>query len=114
MLINKLTALNNEYIERSRRADAKSALLGYHLLQERFRASNTSYATTLAGLGLDGSTSDGFYTVSVVVTPNSTTYQAIAIPGTSQANDSCGTFSIDESGPDDSGSYANVANCWNR
>ncbi len=101
----------NEYIERSRRADAKSGLLSIQLQQESWRANNTLY-TTAANLNMPSS---DFYTFTIA-SYSKTNFIATAGPisGTSQENDTCGTFEINVNGPDDTGGNASVANCWNR
>lgn len=55
-----------QYMLRSRRADATSALNSIQLTQERYRANQPSYATSLSTLGISSSTSpQGHYTIAI-------------------------------------------------
>ncbi len=65
-----------DYVKRAKRADAKAALLGVQLAQEKYRANNILYATS-AQITLP--TADN-YTIAIPVTPTATTYVATATP----------------------------------
>jgi type IV pilus assembly protein PilE len=97
-----------DYVQKSRRSEAKAALQDLALRQERWRVNQTSYASSLGNLtglspDISGTIPDDYYTYSV--TGGTTTYavQAAAKAGTTQENDatrsgaSCSTLSIDES-----------------
>lgn len=103
-----------EYGREARRADAKRALLALQLQQEKWRASNISYTTVMGAAGLNWPTtsSDGYYSLSVL-SASATAYNMTAAPiaGGRQAGDRCGTFAINQSGNNTTGSYAN-ADCW--
>lgn len=106
----------NDYLQRSRRSDATTALMQAQLAQERYRSENLSYAANLSTLGYSAdavTTSGGFYTLSVVAA-NASTYslQAVPVAGTSQATDACGTFTLTQSFPDDLN--AAQQSCWER
>ena len=58
-----------------------------------------------------GDTSD-YYDFSVVAA-SATGYTVAANPQGDQANDDCGTFAINQDGPDHSGTYA-AARCWGK
>lgn len=104
----------HDYVRKARRADAKRDLTALQLAQERWRANNVAYTTTLGPGGLDWSTTttEGYYTLDITAA-DATTYNIEAEPvaGKSQAKDSCGTFAVNQSGPNTSGSYAK-AECW--
>ena len=108
-----------EYARKARRADAKNALIALQLQQEKWRASNISYAQTLGPAGSflnwTSTSSGGYYSLSIPVgSATATAYNMTAAPisGGRQANDRCGTFAVDESGPiTDDSSYAD-ADCW--
>lgn len=100
-------------IRKVRREDAIVSLLGLQLAQEKHRANNPTYSTTLTGLGYTSSDShDGYYTLAVV-SGTATAFSATASPktGTAQATDSC-TFTVTQSGPDIS--TAAKRTCWNK
>ncbi len=110
-------------IRKSRRADAKSALLDAAQRQERFYTENSQYTSVLVsatgctntlatitagtdcGLNhLSATTTDGYYTLTVsapVVNTRRNTFTITATPvtGKSQAQDSsCGAFTLNQTG----------------
>lgn len=82
-------------VQKSRRSDAKMALSALQLLQEKYRANNASYGT-LAEVGGNASSSEGYYTMSVSNNAATTyTLTATAVSGKSQAADTaCSTMTI--------------------
>lgn len=100
------------FVQKSRRGDAIASLADFRIEQEKWRANNVSYTTAAADLGLSSSSQDGYYVITIV-SAGASTYQVKAEPTGVQSSDSCNTFSIDENGPDYSGSYAD-ADCWER
>ena len=83
--------------------------------QEKYRADNGGYASSMSALGLSiyNSTSRDYYNVSIVSSSaNAFVASAAANTNGGQNGDSCGTFAINQSGPDDSGSYASIVDCW--
>jgi type IV pilus assembly protein PilE len=83
-------------VQKSRRSEAMTGLVQLQQAQERWRANNANYTTTLASLSVAADTPSGYYTMSVVQAPG-----AVAVPlnaayvamahgknGTSQAADS--------------------------
>ena len=116
----------SESMHAGRRADAITSLMQIQLLQEKWRANHTSYTSTLGGAncntltatGLCWSGSDsleGYYTVSVL-SSDSSTYSIKAVPksGAAQEGDRCGSFFINQDGPDYSASGAANSDCWKR
>ena len=105
----------NSQVQKARRADARNALMSVQIEQEKYRADNGSYASSMSALGLStyNSTSRDYYNVSIV-SSSAIAFVASAVPNTNggQSGDACGTFAINESGPDGSGSYASVSDCW--
>lgn len=99
-----------EYGRKARRADAKNALIALQLQQEKWRASNIKYTTTLADLNWPSTSPDGYYSMDIAWA-TTFTYGIEAQPIGRQANDRCGKFAVDESGPNYDGSYAD-ADCW--
>jgi len=101
-------------IRKARRADAINSLQDLRTNQSQWRANHATYGTTLASVGYTGGASmENHYTIAIVGTPDATTFLATATPASDQAADSCGTFAINQDGPNHSGSYAD-ARCWNR
>jgi type IV pilus assembly protein PilE len=126
----------SSYIQRSRRTDAKSALLDLASLEERYFSTNNTYTnlpTNLgytAGAGVAFPVGSGYYnittlTATLAVAPlNATsagtpaTYTIIATPvaGNSQANDTaCASFTVTSAGQQTALNSAGVDNsvtCW--
>ncbi len=105
-----------EYARKARRADAKQALIALQLQQEKWPASNIAYTRTLGPppsfLNWVTTSTDGHYRLAVTAA-SATAYNMTAAPisGGRQAGDRCGTFAVNQSGPNKTGSYAN-ADCW--
>jgi len=103
-----------EQIRKSRRADARAAILDAQLKLERYRASNNSYSagdsdTTLTTIGTTNESPDGHYDV-VITWPGGavTTYLVTATAKGGQANDTaCPTLSINQDG-----TKGPSADCW--
>lgn len=103
-----------DFVRKARRADAKRDLTALQLAQERWRANNVAYTATLgpAGLNWSSTTTEGYYSLAITAA-DATTYNITAAPvtGKSQTKDSCGTFAVNQSGPNTTGSYAKEE-CW--
>ena len=65
------------------------------------------------GFGNRNSPASNYYNISVV-SSSETAFVVIATPQTNggQDNDLCGTFAVDQVGPNESGIYASIAECW--
>lgn len=78
-------------VRKSRRADAVQALAQLQQGQERYRANNTTYGSTLANAGIaTATTSGGYYTLAITAGSASATgytATATAVTGKSQAKD---------------------------
>jgi type IV pilus assembly protein PilE len=99
-----------EYGRKARRADAKNALIALQLQQEKWRANNVQYTTTLSTLNWKTTSSDGYYSLRITAA-SATAYNMEAQPIGRQAGDRCRTFAVNQSGPNKSGSYAKD-DCW--
>jgi type IV pilus assembly protein PilE len=106
------------YIRKSRRADAKTALLDLAAREERYFTLNNSYTNLLANLSYGGIvgntvtiTSNGTpdYVLSVTAF-TATTYSAQAAAQGDQVNDACGTYQLDNFGNQTVTGAG--ANCW--
>jgi len=92
-----------EQVRKSRRAQARSDLAEIVQGLERSFTVNRSYASTVYSLPFNHSPREaagsGFYTLSFA-SQTATTYkvQAVPVAGSGQANDRCGTLSIDNLG----------------
>ncbi|MDE2203449.1 MAG: type IV pilin protein [Burkholderiaceae bacterium] len=103
------------YIQKSRRADGKAALLAAAQKMEQYRSLSNTYAgATLGASGVYASRSEnGYYALSFSVAPTQTLYTIQAAPQGGQATDACGTFSYDQAGNKAvSGGTLTASSCW--
>lgn len=90
-----------QYVLRTHRTEAKTALLNLAAAQEKFYLQNNTYAANAAlstappaGLGLPGTTENGWYTVAITAA-DATNFSATATATGSQTADSaCSTFTL--------------------
>lgn len=112
-----------EHVRKSRRTDAKTALLDLAARQERLFTTQNVYGGTPAALGYAGpafpvaiqSGSQAYYQLTVVAGNPATTYTATATPVGPQAGDDCGSYTINHLGMQgNTGMRAGVASaqCW--
>ena len=89
------------YVQRARRADAKTALLQVRGAQETYRAEHGSFAASAAALqntmGAPQTTISPYYTWGFTVL-NQNSFTAQAVPTGTQASDSGGTLFINQDG----------------
>jgi type IV pilus assembly protein PilE len=115
-----------EQVARSRRADAKAALLEAAQWIEREFTVSGSYARMGDGSNLTnaellaaplqamGATAQ-FYTIGFAAAPTARAFTINMVPTGAMVNDRCGTLSVDQSGARGvSGSGVTVAECWNK
>ena len=115
-------------VRKSRRTEARSALLDFASREERYMSTNSKYSTTPSDLGYTGPfpivIGSGYYQVAtpavVAATsavPASYTFTATPVAGKGQDKDAaCQTFSVDSTGKQtayNSGSADSTATCWN-
>ena len=101
-------------IQKGRRSDAKSALVGAAGQMERYFTERGTYATaTLGSAGVAPSTSEnGYYNLSFA-SQTTTSYTLSAAPTGIQAGDPCGNFTYDGQGVKGvNGGTKTVADCW--
>lgn len=101
------------YVERTRRADGREALMRIAAAQERFYTNKNTYTANLGDLSVPGASEKGYYNVAAVLGAGGQTYTLTATPVAPQNNDSCHELTINNTGmkgaPSDTG--ANGA-CW--
>ncbi len=108
-----------ESIRKSRRADAKSALLAASQAMEKYYTERQTYLSATLGANSTDvyrtTSPDNFYTLSFTATPTASAYSIEAAPrtGTSQTADKCGTFTITQTGAKGvTGGSLTAAECW--
>jgi type IV pilus assembly protein PilE len=115
--------------QKSRRTEAKTALLDLASREERFNSTNTSYSSTPSNLGYSGTwpikVGSGYYQITACVaattacgtdTGTGAAYLLTAQPVGAQAGDSqCGSFTLDSTGLQKvtGSSSGTPSNCWN-
>ncbi len=98
-------------IQRARRGDGQASLLRLQLEQEKWRANNLSYSSSLSDLGLGGSSADGFYSLAIT-SANATGFTATATATSSQSSDTdCLTLTLVQTGAN---TTTTPAECWRK
>ena len=120
-------------IRKGRRSEAVASVNAIQQAQERFRASRTSYSSSITnaagdsppGLGLSANSSSGLYTLSLSdVSALNYTITATAASGKSQASDTncvrmamkveSGTLSYGSAGSSGAIDFTDAKRCWSR
>jgi len=108
-----------EHVRKSRRTDAKNALLDLAAREERFFSMNNAYTNTPASLGYAGTfpadvqTSGTAYYKITVTAADATSFTATAAPAGAQAADKCGTYTINQLGAQgNTGNTTASSECW--
>lgn len=79
-------------LRKSRRTDGKDAMLRVQLEEEKYRANNPTYTSTLSDLNLTSATEAGYYTISLTAASTTGyTVRATAVAGGAQASDTACT-----------------------
>ena len=104
-------------MRKSRRTEARTALLDLAAREERYFSTNSSYTLVPANLGYTGTfpavVGSSYYQVNVTAATQ-TTFFATAQPINAQAADAqCGTFQIDNTGQQTVTGATGAAICWN-
>jgi type IV pilus assembly protein PilE len=111
-------------IQKSRRTDAKSAVLDLAGREERLFSTTNAYSSTPSALGYTGAAfpilvGSGYYTVNVQVPDpnpvpaNPASYLITATAAGSQASDAaCATFTVNQLGVQGSTGTGTVPQCW--
>ena len=97
------------YVEKARRADAKSALLDAAQRLERCYTQNNTYVGCPVATGLTG---DGFYTIAAP-TQEANAFTLTAAPAGPQVNDTrCGTLTLNSDGSRVASGSLGTDRCW--
>jgi type IV pilus assembly protein PilE len=101
-------------IQKSRRAEAKSALLGAAGQMERYFTERGTYATaTLGSTGVYANHSQNSYYAMSLAGLTATTYTLRAAPAGAQVGDPCGTMTYTDTGVKGvTGGSWPVSRCW--
>jgi type IV pilus assembly protein PilE len=109
-----------ESIRKSRRADAKTALLDLATRQERFFSVNSIYTSNPVNLGYSSATpsfpidvlvsSRAYYALSVTLPSPAASFSISATPKGDQLQDACGTYTLNNLGQQTNSTAA--PGCW--
>jgi type IV pilus assembly protein PilE len=113
----------SSYVRKSRRTDAKSALLNLASLEERLFSTTNAYSATATDLGYTGwpaTVGSGYYTVSMAATDvvaatttAAATYKITATAIGDQMKDTqCLTFTVTSAGVQSATPDTNPPTCW--
>jgi type IV pilus assembly protein PilE len=106
-------------IQKSRRTEAKTALLDLAAREERFFSTNGAYTATAGSLGysaLPVGIGGNYYQLSVAIGVGGATFSGSATPQGVQTKDTaCATFSLDNTGAQSVSGTATAtpSTCWN-
>lgn len=108
-----------DQVRKSRRVEAKNALLDLASRQERHFSTRNIYASTPDALGYSPtafpvdvkSSSQVYYQLNVAVSSPYTTFSATATPVGTQSTDKCGTYTINSLGQQGN-TNATASDCW--
>ena len=103
-----------QYVDRGKRAEARTALLDIAARQERYYSNNRQYTDDLTGdLKMSGASENGYYALSVALSgSNNQDFDATATPS-GWTDDKCGDLGIDETGAKTQ-SLGDRASCWGK
>ncbi|GMG92049.1 type IV pilin protein [Cupriavidus metallidurans] len=112
-----------QHVRKSRRTDAKTALLDAAARQEKVFSTQNLYGGAPGDLGYAGaaypvqiqSSGQTFYQLTVATANSGTTYTATAAPVGAQAGDDCGSYVINNLGVQSNTGTSNgatSATCW--
>ena len=103
-------------IQKSRRTDAKSALLDLAAREERYFTVYNTYTTSAASLGYAAfpyTLNKGDYVVTVATGANGLSYSLLASALGSQAGDACGGYTLNQLGLQGNvGNTLASSSCW--
>lgn len=106
----------SSFIIKSRRAAATTCLQERAQFLERFYTTNLSYLDPATGaapaIAQCGPEIANFYQVSYAVASTARTYQLQAVPQANQADEKCGTLTLNSGGQRGSGGTGTVDDCW--
>lgn len=103
----------NEYMMRTRRADAKAGLRQAATWMEKGQTATGAYPTA-AQFAATGMTTRGLYSITAASTATTYTLTAAPTVGSTQVGDVCGSFTLTGTGATNVTGSLSSAECWNR
>ena len=101
------------YVQKTRRAEGKAALVAAAVQMERYLTERNTYATATLGAGgvYPTTTEHDVYTLSLA-NLTASTYTLRAVPVGAQAGDPCGTLTYTDAGVKDRTGTMALDRCW--
>lgn len=99
------------YVYRTRRADAKEFLMRLAAGQERYYTNLNQYAD-LTTLNLGTTSERNYYSVAIALGNSNQTYTLTATPQGAQVGDQCANLTLTNSGVKDKSGNENNGKCW--
>ena len=110
VLVGLAMPIYQRYVIRAHRADAVRNLLAAAACQERLRAGNGFYDTSLCASGMD--TGHYAFRIEPAGEPEALEFTVFAIPSGAAAADGCGSLSLDHAGSRGVTGPRALADCW--
>jgi len=107
-------------VRKSRRTEARTALLDLAAREERFFSTRSVYTVVPGNLGYAGTfpvqVGSAYYQINVTINAPGSTFSATATPINAQAADltQCGTFTIDNTGLQTVSGGTGAVTCWSK
>lgn len=99
-----------DYVRRGWRAETQAHMMDIAGRQGQFLIDNRAYASTVSALGLTTPSSiTGKYTIAIVADDSPPAFTVTATPTGDQANDQCGTLTLDSTGAK---TASGTGSCW--
>ena len=99
------------YIKRTRRADGKELAMRIAAAEERYFTNRNVYSA-LGTLGVDSTSEKGYYNADVTLDNAGQTYVIRLAPVGVQADDKCGSLTINNTGYKDKSGDESNGKCW--
>ena len=104
----------SKYTARSKRSEARTALLDMAARQERHYSNNRQYTSSLSDLGLSSSSETGKYTLATAASGTGNQDFDLTATPLGWTDDECGALGIDETGAKTESGTEDVAYCWGK
>ncbi|KPH64769.1 fimbrial protein [Pseudoalteromonas porphyrae] len=102
----------SEHVKRAARVEAVTALLDAANRQEQYFVDNRQYTSNLGDLGVNTTTENGYYSLTVNVGGSNFTLTAKPVGGPVKSDGDCGSFTITDVGLKGVGGSKSIDYCW--
>ena len=102
----------SEHVKRAARVEAVTSLLDAANRQEQYFVDNREYTSNLGDLGVNTTTENGHYSLTVKVEGSNFTLTAKPVGGPVKSDGDCGSFTITDVGLKGVGGSKSIDYCW--